>query len=116
MSENKCALGLNQDNEKCRGSSCACCGWNPTVDARRREKIRVYGLKALMPKPPEGESAELMNFETALHICKHCDEYRAEDVLPAVERILDMATFNAVPKAVLLDLVRWFSAREGENT
>ena len=50
-----CKLGLTQDSDKCTGTSCLTCGWNPAVEAKRISTLRRYGAKALSKKKKAGE-------------------------------------------------------------
>lgn len=73
--KNKCGLNLKPESEKCRGTSCLTCGWNPVVKARRKEILRVYGPTALMPQAPAG--SEKMDTETrGAHIRAGIEEAR----------------------------------------
>ena len=66
-----------------------------------------------------------MSYVEAIVICDHIDEEtiggRAidmDDKLAAIEKILGMATINAVRKDTLLKIVRWFwdhCVEEGET-
>lgn len=49
-----------------------------------------------------------MSYGTAIHILEHITDYEQTDILEAVEKILSMATINAVRKQALLNAVRWF--------
>ena len=56
-----------------------------------------------------------MNYHYAIDILAKLDiteqpRFTDEEVLSAVETILGMETINAVPKAVLLNALRWFWA------
>lgn len=42
-----CSLNLSPESDTCRGTSCSTCGWNPTVDRKRKARIRKEGALAL---------------------------------------------------------------------
>ena len=49
-----------------------------------------------------------MTYAEAIYVCKTIEKHDQGKVLSAVEKILSMASINAVPKDAPLNVVRWF--------